>query len=282
MSDDHAFFSVPLPQPVRQAKAHMERRGERLSPVALRVLAREVILRVSRIESPSVPVAIRPATSEIDALCDALVSHDDQAGFEMVRTARLGGMSADILYHAYIAEAARRMGQRWERDEATAAEVILGAGRIYAILRELRTVFLAEQLVMPPGAEAVLASVPGEVHGIGATIAADTLRRKGWDITLLLGLGHSAPVEEITRLKPTMVGLSLAQSSMTFAVARLIVALRVRCPQVWVLVGGPVIADDPDVARIVDADAGARSIEEGVDLLDAQLEALNRLRSDRA
>lgn len=110
MSDDHAFFSVPLPQPVRQAKAHMERRGERLSPVALRVLAREVILRVSRIESPSVPVAIRPATSEIDALCDALVSHDDQAGFEMVRTARLGGMSADILYHAYIAEAARRMG----------------------------------------------------------------------------------------------------------------------------------------------------------------------------
>jgi methanogenic corrinoid protein MtbC1 len=191
-------------------------------------------------------------------------------------------MSADTLYHAYIAEAARRLGQRWERDEATAAEVILAAGRIYAILRELRTVFLAESLVAPPGAEAVIASVPGEVHGIGATIAADTLRRKGWDITLLLGLGHSALVEEIARQKPTMVGLSLAHSAMTFAAARLIVALRVRCPQVWVLIGGQVVADDPDVAHIVDADVGARSIEEGVALMEGHLAGLGRLRGDRA
>jgi MerR family transcriptional regulator, light-induced transcriptional regulator len=180
MSEDHAFFSGSLPQPVRQAQVFMERRGQQLSATALRVLAREVILRVSRIEAPVVPVAVRPATSEIDALCDALLSHDDEAGAEMVRTARMAGMPADVLYHAYIAEAARRMGQRWDRDEASAAEVILGAGRVYVILRELRTVFLAEHLVAPPGAEAIFASVPGEVHAIGATIAADTLRRKGW------------------------------------------------------------------------------------------------------
>ena len=282
MSDDHAYFSAALPQPVRQAQAFMERRGQQLSATALRVLAREVILRVSRIEAPQITLSIRPATAEIEALCDALVSHDDQAGAEMVRTARLGGMSADTLYHAYIAEAARRLGQRWDRDEATAAEVILGAGRVYSILRELRTVFLAEHLVAPLGAEAVFASVPGEVHGIGATIAADTLRRKGWDITLVLGLGHSALVEEIVRLKPTMVGLSMAQSAMTFPVARLIVALRVRCPQVWVLVGGPLITEDPDVARIVDADAGARSIDEGLALMESHLADLNRLQCSRA
>jgi methanogenic corrinoid protein MtbC1 len=274
------MFSGRLPQPVREAQAFMERRGQQLSPSALRVLAREVILRVNRIQQPAVTAAVRPSTSEIDALCDALLSHDDQAGSDMVRAARLHGMSADVLYHAYIAEAARRLGQRWDRDEATAAEVILGAGRVYAILRELRTVFLAEQLVSPPGAEAVFAAVPGEVHGIGATIAADTLRRNGWDITLLLGLGHSALVDEIARLKPTMVGIAMAQTSMTFAVARLIVALRVRCPQVWILVGGPVVADDPDVARIVDADVGAPSIEDALGLMEAHLADLNRLRSD--
>ena len=282
MSDDHAVFSGALPQPVRRAQEFMEQRGQQLSTTALRVLAREVILRVSRMEAQPVPQQVRPTTSEIDALCDALVSFDEMAGADMVRSARLGGMPADVLYHAYIAEAARRLGQRWDRDEATSAQVILGAGRVYAILRELRTVFLAEHLIAPPGAEAIIASVPGEVHGIGATIAADTLRRRGWDITLLLGLGHSALVEEIARLKPTMIGISMAQSSMTFAVARLIVALRVRCPQVWVMVGGSVVTDDPDVARIVDADAGALSIEEGVTLMEAHLADLNRLRSDRA
>lgn len=260
----------------------MERRGQPIPTVALRVLAREVILRVSRIDSPIPPQSLRPATSEVDALCDALVSHDESAGAEMVRIARQGGMPAEVLYHSYIAEAVRRLGQRWERDEATAAEVILGAGRVYAILRDLRTVFLAERLTAPLGAEAVIAAVPGEVHGIGATIAADTLRRKGWDITLLLGLGHTALVEEIARLKPAMVVLSIAQSSMTFAVARLIVALRVRCPQVWVMVGGPVISHDPDVTRIVDADAGASSIDEAVVLLEQHLVELNQLHSDRA
>jgi methanogenic corrinoid protein MtbC1 len=282
MTDDRAFFSGALPQPVRQVQADMERRGQQLSPSALRVLAREVILRISRTESPQLPASTRPSTSEIEALCDALLSHDDAAGAEMVRSARMGGMPADVLYHAYIAEAVRRLGRRWEQDEATAAEVILGAGRVYAILRELRVVFLAEHLVAPPGAEAVFASVPGDVHGIGATIAADSLRRKGWDISLLLGLNHSALVDEIARLRPTMVGLSVAQSSMTFAVARLIVALRVRCPQIWVLVGGPIITADPEVARLVDADAGAGSIDEGVALMERHLDELNRLRSDRA
>jgi methanogenic corrinoid protein MtbC1 len=210
------------------------------------------------------------------------MSHDENAGAEMVRAARLGGMPAEILYHGYIADATRRLGQRWDRDEASSAEVVLGAGRIYAILRELRTVFLAEHLAAPPGAEAVIACVPGDVHGIGATIVADTLRRKGWDITLLLGRSHSSLVEEIAGHRPTMVVLSIAQSAMTFAVARLIVALRVRCPQVWVMVGGPVVTEDPNVARIVDADAAARSIDEGAALLELHLDALNRLRSDRA
>lgn len=282
MTDDRAYFSGPLPQPVRQVQADMERRGQPLSETALRVLAREVILRISRAEATGLPAMVRPSTSEIEALCDALISHDDHAGPDMVRAARLHGMPAEIIYHGYIAEAARRLGQRWDRDEATATEVILGAGRIYAILRELRTVFLAEQLTAPHGAEAVIACVPGDMHGIGATIAADSLRRKGWDITLCLGFTHSPLVEEVARKKPTMVVLSVAQTSLTFAAARLIVALRVRCPQVWVLVGGPVITDDPEVARIIDADAAARSIEQGAQLLEQHLDALNRLRSDRA
>jgi MerR family transcriptional regulator, light-induced transcriptional regulator len=282
MSEDLSYFSGRFPPPLRRAQEAMEQRGLALPASALRVLAREVILRVSRAEPLLVPAMLRPSTSEIDALCDALMSQDETAASEMVRASRLGGMTADVLYHVYIAEAVRRLGVRWERDEATSAEVVLGAGRVYAILRDLRAVFLAEQLTAPPGAEAVFAAVPGEVHGLGATMAADALRRKGWDITLILGLGHGSLVEEIARLRPAMVGISIAQSSMTFAVARLIVALRVRCPQVWVLVGGPVIADDPDVTRIVDADAGAATIDDGIALMNAHLAELNRLHSDRA
>lgn len=268
---------LPAPQLAR-AQHSLEQRGKSLSPAALRVLAREVILRVSRstADVPH-PLAEGPGDAAIELLCDALLSGHDTAAADLVQAERLGGMPADTLYHQYIAEAARRLGVRWERDEATAAQVILGAGRIYAILRDLRTVFLAAQLTAPPGAEAVFVSVPGETHGIGATIAADTLRRKGWDITLRLGLGHDALVEDIARLNPTMVGLSASLPGMTFAAARLIVALRIRCPQVWVLIGGPIVAYDPDIATLIDADAAAADIETGAALMAAHLAEMRRL-----
>lgn len=282
MSEGYAAISVPPVPQLLRAHDHLMQRGQTLPNAALRVLAREVILRVSRVEPLQAPQNGQPKTAEVEHLCDALLSPDDTAAADLVRTARLDGMAADALYHGYIAEAARRLGQRWDRDEATAAQVILGAGRVYAILRDLRAVFLAERLTAPPGAEAVFASVPGEVHGIGATIAADTLRRNGWDIALRLGLGHEALVEEIARLQPTMVGLSASLPTMTFATARLIVALRIRCPQVWVLVGGPIVGHDPDIARIVDADAAAAGIDEGAALMAAHLDDLNRLRSERA
>lgn len=277
MSEDYPLFSGTMAPPLSRAREFLERRGQELPAAALRLLAREVILRLTQAE-PIAPVrGDLPCRAEIEFLCDTLLSQDETAAADLVRDARLGGMSADTLYHVYIAGAVRQFGDRWERDEATAAQVILGAGRIYTILRDLREVFLADHLISPPGAEAVFATVPGEVHGLGVTIAADTLRRKGWDIALRLGLGHDKLVEEIAALRPTMVGLSASLPSHILPTARLIVALRVRCPQVWILVGGGLVAGDPEVSQAVDADAGALDIEDGVAKLTAHLDMLNRL-----
>lgn len=281
MPEEHATIPVPPVPQLLRAHEHLLKRGESLPVTALRVLAREVILRVSQIEPVQLPHDGLPRTAEVELLCDALLSPDDTAAADLVRAARLDGMSPDALYHAYIAEAARRLGVRWDRDEATASQVILGAGRVYAILRDLRAIFLAERLRSMPGAEAVFATVPGEVHGIGATIAADTLRRNGWDITLRLGLGHQALVDDIARLRPTMIGLASSLPAMTFATARLIVALRVRCPGVWIMVAGPIVEHDPDIARIVDADAAAATLDEATALMTGHLDDLIRLRSER-
>jgi methanogenic corrinoid protein MtbC1 len=282
MSEDYAGFPLPLPPPLARASAYWRTRGQEIPVSALRVLAREVILRVSKASARTVLQGARPPRAEIELLCDALLSADDTAGADLVRAARLQGMPAEMLYHHYIAEAVRMCGDRWERDEATAAQVILAAGRVYGILRDLRAVFLADHLIAAPGAEAVFATVPGETHGVGVTIAADMLRQRGWDVTLRLGLGHNALVEELASLRPTMVGLSLSLPSHVMATARLIVALRVRCPQVWIMLAGSLIAEDPSVPELVDADAGAADLEDGARKLAAHLSDLNRLRSARA
>ena len=279
MPEDISGISSGYLAPLERARRFLERRGAQLPDAALRALAREVILRVSRAaEGTEAEVMGQKAgPEEIAALCDALMSAEDSQAAGMVRAARLAGMPAAVIYHVYLAGAARMLGDRWDRDEATVPQVIIGAGRVYGILRELREAFLAERLTAPPGAEAVFASIPGEVHGIGITMAADTMRQRGWDITLRLGLGHADLVEEIAALSPTIVGLSSSLSGSTFAIARLIVALRVRCPQVWIILGGNIVMEDPEIGAIVDADAAAADIEAGAGLMAKHLDKLNRL-----
>lgn len=279
MSDEHGIFSTHFVHPVTRARQVLERSGRDLPEVALKALAREVILRIAQKPAP-VGAELQepgPDSSEIAALCDALMSEDESAAPEMVRLARLAGMTANVLYFGYIAEAVRMLGVRWEHDEATVSQVIIGAGRVYGILRELRTVFLSERRSHPPGAEAVFAQVPGESHTIGVTMAADFMRRRGWEVTLKLGLSHVELVDEIARLQPTMVGLSASTLEQTFALARLIVALRVRCPQVWILVAGQIVPLDSHLRDLVDADTVAGTLDEAANALERHLAELTRL-----
>ncbi len=282
MSDDSELIRGEMGHPVARARTVLERRGADLPEVALKALAREVILRIAKKPvKPGEPSGVCADDAAVAALCDALVSPDEQIAPDMVRAARLSGMSADTLYFGFIAKAVALLGTRWEHDELTVSDVIIGAGRVYGILRELRTVFLAERMPHAPGATAVFAQVPGEIHTIGVTMAADALRRKGWEIDLRLGLNHDALVSEIGRMQPTMVGLSASTRQQTFALARLIVALRVCCPQVWILVAGQIVQQDSHLRDLVDADAVAGTLEEAFAALSEHLDELAEMAQRR-
>jgi MerR family transcriptional regulator, light-induced transcriptional regulator len=274
--------------PLVRASDLFTQRGADLPQAALRALAKEVILRMTKqgrdggaVVGSKPEAATRPGADDVSALCDALLSSDESRAADMVRAARLGGMAADTLYFDYIAEAVRQLGERWERDEATVAQVIIGSGRVYGILRELRSVFLSDRLSRSPDAVAVFAQVPGEIHTLGVTMAADAMRRRGWQIELKLGYNHDALIEEIARQEPTMIGLSASTLQRTFALARLIVALRVRCPQAWIMVAGQIVPQDAQLATLVDADAVAGTLEEAEAVMEAHLQEMAQLTSLR-
>ncbi|NJM82331.1 MAG: hypothetical protein HC844_07420 [Tabrizicola sp.] len=277
MTDENWTITQTDNLPLERAREVLARRGGEIPQTALKALAREVILRMTA--KTGAPVVHRADLAEITALCDALLADDELRAPDLVRAARLGGMSADMLYFGYIAEAVAMLGARWERDEATVPQVIIGSGRVYGILRELRKVFLSERLRRSAMATAVFAQVPGEIHTLGVTMAADAMRRRGWEIELKVGYSHEALVEEIARLEPLMIGLSASTPQRTFALARLIVAIRVRCPQAWIMVAGQIVPQDPQLAHLVDADAVAATMEEAAAALEAHLAELGRMRS---
>ena len=262
-------FDGPGPESLTKARSLLEERGAGLPSAAVRALAREVIGRLDRCKQMAAQTIVGPSQNQVSELCDALLSTDNNAGHQLVMAARADGMPIETLHLAYIAEAARMLGTRWENDEASVSQVIIGAGRIYGILRTLRELFVSVRLQRPDRYRAVFASSPGETHTLGVTMAADHLRRKGWQIDMKAGLSHEALVEAISQDDYPVIGLSASTPRMLFPLARLIVALRVTNPGAWIMVGGLIVHEDPHVQSLVDADGVVSDIQSA----EAQMEA---------
>lgn len=262
MEQDHAAFcpdqTHDLVRPLREI---LGRHQASIHDPAVQALAREVISRLDRRKAQAVDVPYAVAPADVVALCDALLATADRAD-DLVQAAMAQGMPIDVVHLRYIAEAAYQMGQRWEQDTATSAQVVIGAGRIYAIMRRLRGQFVSARVHLPDRFRAAFATAPGETHSIGLTMAADFLRRRGWQIDVKQGLSHQALVDEISHHAYPVIGLTASGRSKIFALARLIVALRVSHPGAWIMIGGNIVVEEPDIVALIDADFAVTTMDD--------------------
>lgn len=231
----------------------------RLPEDAVVALAREVVTRLaSRVIELDAHRLNEPSDQDIDALCIALVSDDLEAGAKFIARVRNEGASVEMVYLSYLAAAARRLGAWWDEDRVSFVAVTIAASRIYAIMRGLRGV-----LAQPPvdlRRAAVFASVPGETHTLGVSMAADLFRSKGWDITLKIGMTHEALLEYFTHSNCTVIGLSASGDHAVLPLARLVVALRISNPQALIMLSGKIVQADPETVAHLGVDSVAQDV----------------------
>jgi methanogenic corrinoid protein MtbC1 len=242
-----------------KARGLFTKRAGVMPDTAVHALAAEVITRLER-KGPAAAERA-PPEADIDALCDALVSPRDDAAAELVLDARRNGMSIDMVYFGYLAASARRLGERWDEDRTTSAQMTIAAGRMYAIMRGLRQSFASDQYLTADHVRALFASTPGETHTLGVTMAADFFRRRGWQIDLRTGLTHHELLSAAEQAACPVIGVSASSERMVFPLARLIVALRITSPAAWIMVSGKIIDLVPDILTLVDADGVAPDAE---------------------
>lgn len=235
---------------------------------ALTEIAQEVVRRVARSRVLSIPSDLAPDSPQIDRLCSALLSDDPEAAVMQIEAAQRSGVSHDILCLSYLAEAARRLGEMWDDDEVSFFRVTIAASRIYAILRILR---LQPSVPTPDmRRSAVFASVPGEQHTLGITMAADLARDRGWDIELFVGMSHDDLVHSLQERQVGLIGLSASGKRSLAALVRLIVALRISNPCARILLCGQIASLPVNLVGITGADAAARDFSDAI----AQMERL--------
>jgi methanogenic corrinoid protein MtbC1 len=244
-------------------------------------LAQEVIRRVAAQAREIRSAATRVTPERIEDLARALLGPDEDAAADLVRDARLQGVKADDLYHGLVAGAVKIIGGVWVRDGIVLPEVVRASGRVWHILRDLRDVFvrITDQV---PGQRAVFALCPEECHSIGMTMTADDLRRRGWDIELLVGYDHDSLIDRLEAMAPSTVALAASMSDLALPLARTVVAIRAHLPGVWVMVGGAITQKVPDILTATGADGVANSADEAEALMLAHIQAMAERRVNRA
>lgn len=220
---------------------------------AVELLAREVI---SRLAGRAVDDTGKDADK---ALVDALLGPGELTA--MRRVARMIGQGVPVaeIYLVHLTGSARRLGQMWEDDSLSSAQVTLAAARIYTIMRGL-----SPELPCPDGLaerHAVFAPVPGSKHVLGARMAADLFRRDGWHIDLRFCDTGEELLSDLAQMDFRVLGLSAAARADILGLTRVIAALRVTAPHVRVLIAGNLARLEPDLRLICDADAVATDFD---------------------
>ncbi|MEM9330789.1 MAG: cobalamin-dependent protein [Pseudomonadota bacterium] len=239
----------------------------RLRSTGARTLAQQILEQVAA-KHDSIPPARASAPNffQVELLARALIDEDEDASSAFVARLQEVGTSPQEIYLSYLAEAARMLGKWWEEDRASFAEVTIGASRIYGILRVMDESFTPRNVGHPK--RALFVAPKGESHRLGVKMASDLFRRKGWDIELLLGETQEEVLDHIRRGKHVIVGLSSAGTHSTTELAKLVLAIRIHHPDVFIMISGQALDDMEETLSAMLPDALEQDFNSALDKLE--------------
>jgi methanogenic corrinoid protein MtbC1 len=237
-----------------------------------RTIENELIPRLmlafdSKPESTSA-AAVMPLADHVAPFVRLLIEQDAVVATHYVDTLRSEGIPIATLYLDLLAPAARRLGELWEEDEVSFADVTIGVCRMHQVLLEFTRCFDASGKAGDDCRMALIAPSPGEQHTFGLFMVMEFLRREGWTCVS----GTPATRQEFLKLASSedfeLIGLSISADRHLEEARQLIRDLKSRS-NAKVLVGGRCILDRPELVNELGADAMATDGREAVRVIKA-------------
>ncbi len=197
----------------------------------------------------------------------ALVLANDLQGALNHATQRVaGGAGLAEVCLTLLMPAARRLGEMWDDDRCGFTEVTASLGMLRLILLRLRDLCGPALPIRDAERRILLASLAGNQHSFGLQMTAELFCHAGWDVVTETAIGEADLLGRIGTGWFAAVGLSIACDAQTASLGRTIRAIRrASCNQrLGVLAGGPAFVRNPDLARLVGADATACDARQAV------------------
>ncbi len=151
------------------ADAVLPRLRERLLGASVTVAPRRVIWHANE-----------GAAAELAALLLAVDA--GQAG-DYISGLVAEGASIETLFEEVFEPAARCLGGLWEFDDCSEFQATLGMVRLQVEVRRLGAAFDHPLYAVRPGHAVLVATQPGEPHGLGVAMSSELFCRDGWDVS---------------------------------------------------------------------------------------------------
>ena len=231
-----------------------------------RFISNEIVPRLVRLHTEVVPgaplveeviEALRPNSTEIDALAHIVLGDDLEAAATYVAIMKDRGLSMETLYVELLEPTARHLGEMWDRDECDFIDVTLGVGRLQKLLAIFNETYALPEL----GNRRVflMATAPGNQHSFGASMIEKLLSAAGWQVEVEYSGDMNQLVEAVRGNWFAVVGLTAGSDAQLEGLESAIAQVRQNSknPLVGVLVGGPMFTQNPELAIAIGADATA-------------------------
>ncbi len=166
------------------------------------------------------------------------------------------GMRLEQIFLDLLAPVARRLGELWNEDRCTFADVTLGLARLHQVLHEVgRRDFHSN--VGSTKRRAYFVPSPGEQHTFGLSMLEEFFLHAGWETAS----NHSASAATILETAATerldIIGFSVGCNQHLDPLSDLIRRARIAScnPDVAIMIGGGLFSERPDLATKIGATA---------------------------
>jgi methanogenic corrinoid protein MtbC1 len=253
------YSAEELPVPAAQTAT-----GRRLAAQFARMVESEMVPRLLLVRHPPPVVGTLDAASpfrseDVEELTRLLLAHDSAVASAYVEVLRQNGASTHQICLHLLAPAARRLGEMWDDDRCSFAEVTMGLCRLHQVLHLLTTTDMNPALEATAGKSntTLLSCLPGEQHTFGVLVVSLFLRREGWDVWNEFPADNEELLQTVSRKPFKIIGLSVGRESRLRELTLLIKALRRASMNrsVAVMVGGPAVTLRPEIGGEIGADA---------------------------
>ena len=239
----------------------------------VRMVESEIIPRLMLAHRNAPPTTVPPVDPDsllgprtIETFARMVVSKDSDSLITFVGQLLQAGATLEAVYTQLLVPAARRLGDYWDEDSASFTDVTVGLGRLQQVVRAMGWKSPGTDGATRFSRSAFFAPGPNEQHVFGLFIVEDFFRRAGWSTWVETSTHLPDMIDTVRSHWFDMFGMSVNADTHLDEVTSAIRAIKAasRNPNIFVMVGGRLFLEQPDLVSVVAADATAASGSEAL------------------